>query len=138
MLSRHLQSTTDHPLISLDPACRANLHGHVQAQSHMTLGRHYVMGFSRNLQEDFPAAYHLRSHLTATFCRTERKGAKLRIKYTHAPFEHTSLPDASCDLVTASFVIHECPPPAIRDLIKEARRLVRPGGVLMLADNNPR
>lgn len=74
----------------------------------------------------------------AVLHRTERIGAKLRIEYVHAPFEATGLPDESCDLVTASFVIHECPPYAIRGLIEEARRLVRPGGVLMLADNNPK
>ncbi len=56
----------------------------------------------------------------------------------HAPFEETGLPDESCDLVAASFVIHECPPYAIKGLIQEARRLLRPGGVLMLADNNPK
>lgn len=56
----------------------------------------------------------------------------------HAAFEETGLPDASCDLVASSFVIHECPPPAIRALIQEARRLVRLGGILMLADNNPK
>jgi ubiquinone/menaquinone biosynthesis C-methylase UbiE len=52
--------------------------------------------------------------------------------------EDTHLPAASFDLVTASFVIHELPPPAICALIAEARRLLRPGGVLLLADNNPR
>jgi ubiquinone/menaquinone biosynthesis C-methylase UbiE len=56
----------------------------------------------------------------------------------HAKMEDTGLPGAAFDLVTASFVIHECPPHAIRALIAEARRLLRPGGVLMLADNNPR
>ena len=71
-------------------------------------------------------------------CRTERQGANLRIQYMHAPFEATGLPDGSCDLVTASFVIHECPPHAIRGLIREARRLLRPKGILMLADNNPK
>ena len=74
----------------------------------------------------------------AVLLRTKRQGAKLRSEYMHAPFEATGLPDESCDLVTASFVIHECPPYAIRGLIQEARRLVRPGGVLMLADNNPK
>lgn len=56
----------------------------------------------------------------------------------HANMEDTRLPSESFDLVTASFVIHECPPAAISALIAEARRLLRPGGVLMLADNNPR
>lgn len=36
------------------------------------------------------------------------------------------------------FVIHECPPAAINDLVAEALRLLRPGGVLLLSDNDPR
>ena len=52
--------------------------------------------------------------------------------------EATGQPTASYDLVTASFVVHECPPAAMRALIAEARRLLRPDGVLMLADNDPR
>ncbi len=60
------------------------------------------------------------------------------MRYRHAPMEATGLPDACADLVAASFVIHECRPHAIRALIAEARRLLRPRGVLLLADNNPR
>lgn len=42
------------------------------------------------------------------------------------------------DLVALQFVIHECPPAAIGALVAEARRLLRPGGVLLLSDNDPR
>jgi SAM-dependent methyltransferase len=42
------------------------------------------------------------------------------------------------DLVTLQFVIHECPPAATGALVAEARRLLRPGGVLLLSDNDPR
>jgi ubiquinone/menaquinone biosynthesis C-methylase UbiE len=48
------------------------------------------------------------------------------------------LPSASQDLVSIQFVMHECPAVAIRDLIREARRLLRPGGIIFLVDNNPR
>lgn len=72
-------------------------------------------------------------------CRSSiRDTQHRRIRYVHANLEDTHLPAASFDLVTASFVIHELPPPAICALIAEARRLLRPGGVLLLADNNPR
>lgn len=71
-------------------------------------------------------------------CRQVRRDGQRRIRYMHADMEATGLPAESFDLVTASFVIHECPPWAIQGLIREARRLLRPGGVLMLADNNPR
>lgn len=42
------------------------------------------------------------------------------------------------DLVALQFVIHECPPAAIGALVAEAHRLLRPGGVLLLSDNDPR
>ena len=60
------------------------------------------------------------------------------MRYRHAPMEATGLPGGCADLVAASFVVHECRPFAIRALIAEARRLLRPRGVLLLADNNPR
>lgn len=40
--------------------------------------------------------------------------------------------------MTLQFVIHECPPAAIGALVAEARRVLRPGGVLLLSDNDPR
>lgn len=73
-----------------------------------------------------------------TLRRTEPPSGRQRVRYRHAPMEATGLPGGCADLVAASFVIHECRPFAIRALIAEARRLLRPRGVLLLADNNPR
>ena len=70
--------------------------------------------------------------------RTEPRPGRRRVHYRHAPMEATGLAPGCADLVAASFVIHECRPGAIRALIAEARRLLRPRGVLLLADNNPR
>jgi len=70
--------------------------------------------------------------------RSEPQEGRRRVRYRHAPMEASGLPDACADLIAASFVIHECRPHAIRALIAEARRLLRPRGVLLLADNNPR
>ncbi|EFN58298.1 hypothetical protein CHLNCDRAFT_50738 [Chlorella variabilis] len=61
-----------------------------------------------------------------------------RIRYMHANMESTGLPDASFDLVAVQFVAHECPGRAIEGLVRECRRLLRPGGTLALCDNNPR
>jgi len=61
-----------------------------------------------------------------------------RIVYRHGNMESTGLPDDSCDMVIAQFVIHECPAKVIENLVAECKRLVRPGGVVALADNNPR
>lgn len=37
----------------------------------------------------------------------------------------------------AQFVVHECIPEAITAMVKEAVRVLRPGGVLMVCDNDP-
>lgn len=56
----------------------------------------------------------------------------------HADMESTGLHDASFDLVVVQFVTHELPHHAIESLVRECRRMLRPGGVLAIADNNPR
>lgn len=61
-----------------------------------------------------------------------------RINYLHLNAESTGLPDASFDLISLQFIIHECPGEIIDNLVKEGRRLLSPGGVLAIADNNPR
>jgi ubiquinone/menaquinone biosynthesis C-methylase UbiE len=41
-------------------------------------------------------------------------------------------------MVVFSFIAHECPQAALRDFVKEARRIVKKGGVVCFVDNNPR
>mmetsp|Transcript_5164 Transcript_5164/g.14839 ORF Transcript_5164/g.14839 Transcript_5164/m.14839 type:complete len:372 (-) Transcript_5164:486-1601(-) len=69
--------------------------------------------------------------------RQERTPAPRRIQYTHALMEDTGLPAASQDVVSSQFVVHECIPEAITAMVKEAVRVLRPGGVLMVCDNDP-
>ncbi|HSM84280.1 MAG TPA: class I SAM-dependent methyltransferase [Nodosilinea sp.] len=59
-------------------------------------------------------------------------------QWVHAPAEATGFPDASFDLVTLQFVVHELPRTATRAIFAEARRLLRPGGALAIVDNNPK
>ena len=40
--------------------------------------------------------------------------------------------------VCVQFVCHECPSAVIDSLVAECARLLRPGGTLAIADNNPR
>lgn len=61
-----------------------------------------------------------------------------RIKYLHGNAENTAFSNDSFDMITLQFVVHECPAEIIANLVKEARRLLKPGGVLAIADNNPR
>lgn len=50
------------------------------------------------------------------------------------PNEATGFPDAQFDLVTSYILLHELPRAAIRDTFREAFRLLRPGGDMLMAD----
>jgi ubiquinone/menaquinone biosynthesis C-methylase UbiE len=58
--------------------------------------------------------------------------------WLHAPAEATGLPDASFDLVSAHLIFHELPQTAANEILREARRLLRPGGHLAIMDMNPK
>ncbi len=51
--------------------------------------------------------------------------------------EATEFADASFDLITLQFVLHELPNRATEAIAREALRLLRPGGCLAIVDNNP-
>lgn len=59
------------------------------------------------------------------------------VSFSHRLGEATALPPASADAVCASFLFHELPQAASRDICAEAFRLCRPGGVLAITDNDP-
>lgn len=61
-----------------------------------------------------------------------------RISWRHANGENTCLPSQSFDLVSVAYVLHECPAIAIVNLVKEAFRLLRPGGTVAFIDNSPK
>ncbi|XP_058105689.1 uncharacterized protein LOC131249130 isoform X3 [Magnolia sinica] len=60
------------------------------------------------------------------------------IRWIHANGEATGLPSNSFDIVSLAYVLHECPARAIVGLLKEALRLLRPGGTIALTDNSPK
>ena len=57
--------------------------------------------------------------------------------WRHAAAEATGLATASVDLVSLQFVCHELPQSATREVLAEAFRLLRPGGVLLMVDQDP-
>ncbi|OLP17985.1 SAM-dependent methyltransferase [Leptolyngbya sp. 'hensonii'] len=57
--------------------------------------------------------------------------------WVHAAAEATGLPAASFDLVSACLLFHELPQSAATQIIREARRLLRPDGYLAIMDMNP-
>lgn len=74
----------------------------------------------------------------AQFKEKGRAPRKNPISWVHAKGEATGLPPNSFDIVSLAYVIHECPTRAIIGLVKEAFRILRPGGMLVLTDNSPK
>ena len=60
-----------------------------------------------------------------------------RRSWVHGKGEDTKYPDESFDVVSLAFVIHECPEYATLALMKEAMRILKPGGTFVMTDNNP-
>ncbi|MEM9809547.1 MAG: class I SAM-dependent methyltransferase [Cyanobacteria bacterium P01_D01_bin.56] len=59
-------------------------------------------------------------------------------EWRHAQAEKTGLPDASFDLVSLQYVIHELPRKATKQICQEAFRLLRKGGSIVLVDIDPK
>lgn len=59
-------------------------------------------------------------------------------QWVHGVAENTDFPEASFDLITLQFVLHELPQQATHDIFREMLRILRPGGCLAIVDNNPR
>ena len=57
--------------------------------------------------------------------------------WRHAAAEATGLASGSVDLVSLQFVCHELPQGATLAVLAEAARLLRPGGVLLMVDQDP-
>ncbi|XP_004505505.2 uncharacterized protein [Cicer arietinum] len=99
---------------------------------------------SRCLADKFPTAnvtgLDLSPYFLAVAQHKEKRGAprKNPIKWIHANGEDTGLPSKSFDLVSIAYVFHECPARAIVNVVKEAFRLLRPGGTLAMTDNSPK
>jgi ubiquinone/menaquinone biosynthesis C-methylase UbiE len=73
-----------------------------------------------------------------TVAQYQAQQKQSHIRWLHAAAEDTGLPDQSFDLVSAHLLFHELPQSAAKAILREARRLLRPGGYLAIMDMNPK
>ena len=59
------------------------------------------------------------------------------IKLRHGVAEKTDFPDQHFDAVVACFVFHEIPPRYADQVLKEAKRILKPGGILAWIEPSP-
>ncbi|KAL5793637.1 hypothetical protein ACOSP7_002231 [Xanthoceras sorbifolium] len=96
------------------------------------------------LSENFPSAKVTGLDLSPYFLAVAQFKEKRRtprdnpISWVHANGEDTGLPSKSFDLVSFGYVFHECPERAIIGLLREAFRLLRPGGTVAVNDIAPK
>jgi SAM-dependent methyltransferase len=68
----------------------------------------------------------------------KRAGAKhLEVNYRQAMAEQTQFPDGHFDLVSATILFHEVTAPAMKQVLREVRRILAPGGQLVIGDELP-
>lgn len=57
--------------------------------------------------------------------------------WVHGQAEATDFADNTFDLVTIQFLLHELPQLPTSKIFQEVKRILRPGGILAIVDNNP-
>jgi ubiquinone/menaquinone biosynthesis C-methylase UbiE len=65
-----------------------------------------------------------------------RAGAS-HVRFRQMSATATDYPDRSFDLVTSTMLLHEMPPPVIEETLREARRVLKPGGRMVHLDFLP-
>lgn len=92
-------------------------------------------------QEIYPQAQLTGVDLSPYFlavAQIRQQQRQIPVTWVHAPAEATGLPEQSFDLVSACLMFHELPQSAARQILREARRVLRPQGYLAVMDMNPR
>ena len=94
---------------------------------------------TRGLRAAFPEADVLAYDTSPPFLRTARLltnvvGGAKPVVFKERNAEATGLADGSADVVSIQFVLHEVPQQGRAALLAEAKRVLRPGGLLMVLD----
>ncbi len=63
------------------------------------------------------------------------RGEMADVRYVHAAAENTRLEEGSADVVMSVYLFHEMPPEARRAVVKEAVRVLKPGGMFVFVDS---
>lgn len=71
--------------------------------------------------------------LSSDMLKVARKGNKIA-NLLECDVQHTGLPGASFDIIIISLAVHEKPAPMQKNMLAEAKRLLAPGGRLILVD----
>ena len=129
-----------------DQALRAGFHRALLAQlpqpPSTVLDLHCTVGLSSfALQAAFPhaaiTALDFSPHyLAVARHEAQRQGVPIRA-WRHALPEATGLAAGRFDLVSVCLLLHEMPQPTTRRILREARRLLRPGGAFAVMDMDP-
>lgn len=93
--------------------------------------------FLRQILAAFPRIPATGLDLSPAYCAEARKrlAAWPRVDIVTGAAEAVPFEDASLDVVTCVYLFHELPPRVRRDVAREIARMLRPGGVLVLADS---
>ncbi|MEB3887491.1 class I SAM-dependent methyltransferase [Lyngbya sp. CCY1209] len=93
------------------------------------------------LKKAFPAAEVIGLDLSPEMlavAETKAKREGMEIQFRHGLAERTGFPEESFDLVSAALLFHETPPDIARAVLREAFRLLKAGGQVVVLDGHQR
>ena len=67
-------------------------------------------------------------------CGRRQNRNTINLEFRHGLAEDTFLPSNCCDAVTITLVFHECNDEGKKNIMKEAHRILKPGGTIVFAD----